>query len=278
MDGDGVGNGLEATRDERELQDLVARLDRFAGGADGIRGAEEIIRSNFGCAFYVGGDDIACYLPVDTALKAATELAEHFAHQVGTPFHDAAPLTLSGAIVLTHAKDDLRGVRRRAKQALKEAKRARRARRDREPDSLQAQAGWLAVVERPRSGSERVCLGPLPELAQDLERWRELLRQDVLSLRSPRLLFDLADRFADPKADDRGKLGIDLARHRLLAQGVRSSKEKEEATEGQAPALAARAESLRTWRDAMQLADELAISGRLHKTAALRPVATGEAS
>jgi hypothetical protein len=144
--------------------------------------------------------------------------------------------------------------------------------------SPQAQAGWLAVVELPRSGSERVCLGPLPDLAKDLERWRELLKQDVLSLRSPRLLLDLADRFADPKADGRGKLGIDLARHRLLAQGVRSSKERQDATEGQAPALAARAEKLRTWKDAMQLADELAIAGRLHKTAALRPVVSKGAS
>lgn len=258
MDGDGVGLALEAARHEGDLQELVAALDDYADGA------EEIVRRDcFGCAFYVGGDDLAAYLPVDTALKAVRSLAEHFSASVQPSFLPA-PLTLSGGLVIAHAKADLRAVRRQCQLAQRQAK----ERRARQPETLQDQPGWLAVVELPRSGSPRSCFGPLPRLIEDLELWQDLLRGGRLSPRSPRLLLRLEEDLADRDLAGGGDTGLELVPYRLIAQAERSGQQE-------IPQLAERLWGIREWEGAVQLAHELIIAPRFQRAADLRPGTPG---
>lgn len=103
--------------------------------------------------------------------------------------------------------------------------------------------------------------------------WQALLAKGALSLRSPRLLLGLHERFADSVVDDGGCLGIELARHRIRAQGERSSKPKPGSED---LIVQEHVEKIQCWREAKELAHELAIAARFHRIATLRPTADGE--
>lgn len=269
-DGDGVGERLRSL-DRPGRQEMVKALDAYAGEA------QKLIQRHFGCAFFVGGDDIAAYLPVDKALPALKELAAMFATEQaklappkGSGADTDKPLTLSAGVVIAHSKADLRAVRRRARLAMKEAKQARR--------DANAAEGFVSLVELPRSGNERVATGPLASLATDLRLWGRGYQKDELSPRSSHLLKDLADRFVDDTPAG-GKLGIELGRARLEAQGRRSSKQEDPAAEkGEEPEVTPRARlrerlsgaAMQDWRGAEHLAAELAIAVRVQRVAALR--------
>ncbi len=252
MDGDGVGRALEAASGDGTLDELVRQLDSYADCAE-----PRLRKEYFGRAFYIGGDDLAAYLPVDKALGAAVALAKLFREKVQPA---GRRLTLSAGIVIGHVKSDLRSLRRQAQEALSRAKKRRAAAIARSGEEVAE--GWLQIVELPRSGSPRSCVGPLPELARRMEQWQQLLAEGSLSLRSPRLLLGLQDRFADPKGDG-GGLGIELARHRIWAQIERSPKKPS--------ALQEHVGKLGNWREAGELADELAIAARFHRIGNLRP-------
>jgi CRISPR-associated protein Cmr2 len=255
MDGDGVGRALAERPDQSGLVELVRQLDYYADEAE-----PTLRKQHLGRAFYLGGDDLAAYLPVDQALGAATTLANHFRSMA---WPSGEPLTLSAGIVIGHAKADLRALRRRAQEALSEAKKLR-AKAVSGNGTGRAADGWLQIVELPRSGSARSCAGPLGELTERMLLWQRLLDRGALSLRSPRLLLELHERFADPRAGDGGNLGIELARHRLRAQAARSTKEED-------PALVAHAETITCWAKAEALARELVIAARFHRIGQLRP-------
>ena len=251
MDGDGVGQALGQARSPQALQDCVGALESFADRA------ETIVRGHHGCAFYVGGDDLAAYLPVDTVTRAARDLARKFEEDVAPVFrdHGLGEMSLSGGIVLAHAKSDLRGVRREAHRALDEAKRRRHQAR--------SEAAWLEVRDVPRSGSPRSCHGELETLVEDLEHWVELREKGELSLRSAHALLELVDRFG-ARRDDGGILGLELARSRLVAQQARSTK----ATSSDVPDRVAKA---KTWGEVERFAVELLAADRIYDTRKLRP-------
>jgi CRISPR-associated protein Cmr2 len=258
MDGDGVGRALADVPDDGTLRELIEQLDHHSDTV------EPRLRKDFlGRAFYIGGDDLAIYLPVDKALEAAVALAGRFSDR---EWPGGKPLTLSAGVVLGHAKADLRALRRIAQDALTEAKKRRAG-----APAEKAGEGWMQIVELPRSGSLRSCAGPLQELAARMKLWQDLLAKGALSLRSPHLLLGLQGRFADPRASDGGDLGIELARHRIRAQISRSSKEEN-------PQLESYLETVKTWQDAEALAHELAISARFHRIGRLRPVQAEEAT
>ena len=251
MDGDGVGSALGKAPGPTELQECVHALERFADKA------ETILRNHHGCAFYIGGDDLAAYVPVDTVTRAARDLALEFATEVAPTFrqHGLGEVSLSGGIVLAHVKSDLRGVRRQAHEALDEAKRRRR--------EAGSDAAWLEVRDVPRSGSPRACHGELGKLVNDLERWVELLGKKELSLRSAHALLELVERFAEEDGDG-GILGLELARARLAAQQARSTK----ATSSAVPDRVAEA---KTWGEVKRFAVELLAADRIYDTRKLRP-------
>lgn len=262
VDGDGIGALLRSEEDRERKQALVQALDQYADGA------EEIIREHHGCAFYVGGDDLAAYLPLDRVLAATTALARRFA-EAGSRWESGEAFSLSAGIVVAHAKADLRALRRRARRVLASAKEARRAAIDSgtvQSGTVQPGEGFLSICELPRSGQERVATGPLRRLSGDLAEWQGWFAGGQLSQKSSVFLRDLASRFGDPAADDGGGLGLELARYRLRAQARRSPKKA-------GPRLEERLgeDQLASWSDAESLAAELTIALRLQRMASLRP-------
>jgi CRISPR-associated protein Cmr2 len=259
MDGDGVGAALLAEESLQRKQELVGALDRFADGA------EETFREMHGCAFYLGGDDLAGYLPLDGTLPAVEELADRFAAVQGA-FGNEAEVSLSGGLVLAHVKADLRAIRARAQRALSEAKKARRRWREAQGGlgGAEGAAGWLTVVELPRSGMARTAVGPLRKLAANLAEWATLLARGDLSLRSAFLLSDLVARYSKERVPEGGRIGLELARYRLLAQARRSTKDAARRSEGRLHNRLREVEQ-RGWREASHLAAELAIASRLRK-------------
>ena len=245
-DGDGVGHFLSSlkSKDRHEARKLheafVGALDRFA---DGVWRDENIVRHD-GFAFYVGGDEVMAWLPVDRALEAASALSALFAAEMTTA-RDACGASfeipsLSIGLVIAHVKHDMRDVRRRAEAALRLAKEKRReaGRKTvglhRELDDQQndvkkqiaddgkisfsapddehggrslAQSSWVCVNESPAGGTDRVSFGPLEEVVEILERLRVLMRDKDLGISlSHAVLADLARLDMDDKAGARAAL------------------------------------------------------------------------
>jgi len=250
MDGDGIGRALSEAKDRSILQGWVRSLDEFADRA------AEVVADHNGCAFYVGGDDLMAYLPVDRVIEAARKLCDHFA-PVAEVFSDRAHVSLSGGIVLAHAKSDLRSVRARAQKALYLAKAARAE------CSAFGNESWLHVCERPRSGTERSTTGPLREIVNRLSTWQRLLAKGQLSLQSSRHLAEMAHRFAD-SSESGGNTGLELAIHRIQAQGRRSSKTDNKE-------LTTRLSAIKNWGKVQGVSGQLLIAARLHRASVLRP-------
>lgn len=267
MDGDGVGAALALARDREQLDALVAALDHFADRA------EELIRRRHGCAFYVGGDELAAYLPADTALSTARDLAEAFAKEAAPGFASVgleAP-TLSGGLALAHVRADLRAVRHQASNALRSAKRQRLDARGRDD----GRSGWIEVRDLPRSGAPRECRGPLADLASRVEHWRRSLAGETLSLRSAHELAGLGRRLRTETDPQGGSIGIELAPFRVLSQQQRSSLEA-------APELPDRLATVASWDEVRDVVAELLVARRVHRAGAARPadsaaLAEGEA-
>ena len=261
MDGDGVGAALMEAAGSKDLAARVRALDEFADAA------EAIVRQHRGCAFYVGGDDLMAYLPLDEAPAAARELAAAFRDKTKEVFTGKGAVSLSGGLAIAHVKADLRGVRHQAEQALRSAKRHRREAangRGEQPVS------WLEIRELPRSGAARRCCGELERLVEDLDHWSDLLSRQLLSPRSAHLLMDLHERLvpatpgADSDAEREPASGIELARHRIRAQIERASRQRDEILER-------RLAEIRSWDGVAALAAELKIAVRYQRVAALRP-------
>lgn len=252
MDGDGIGAALGSASSQKEVEVCVAALDSFADRA------EELVRHRHGCAFYVGGDELVAYLPADTALPLARDLAESFQQHVTPTFRrlDLGAPTLSGGIALAHVRADLRSVRRQASNALRNAKTLRRQAGD--------TVAWLEMRDLPRSGAARACAGRLDDLATGIETWRRLLAQDLISLRSAHELDRLTRRLRDNEEDDGGSLGIELASFRVVAQQERSDL-------GGSEDLPERLREVATWDDVRRIVVELLVASRVRQTGEPRP-------
>lgn len=256
MDGDGVGNRLASLTKADELVGLAERLYAFADEAETI-----VSENGHGCAFFVGGDELAAYLPLDRALGTLLELAKTFSTHLGDD-----GLTLSAGVAIGHLKADLRATRAAAHDALDKAKARRREAL--EKGDAASDEGWLEIRELPRSGEARRCTGPIPTICRDLREWQALLLEDRLSLRTPSILHELVLRFSTEDGDG-GDLGLDLARGRIRSQWSRSTKEPV------SERLDERLTSASSWEALFRLAHEIAIAGRIAKVHALRTGARG---
>lgn len=253
MDGDGVGNALRDALPAGDLDELVTSLDAFADRVEAL-----VRAAHHGRVLYAGGDDLAFVVPVHQLLPAIQAVYDDF--QSGLPAR-YAHLRLSAGAVIAHVKADLRGVRRLAEDALKEAKVARKA-----AGTSQAN-GFLQLIEQPRGGVARTVKGPLPDLIGRLSTWQAGVQIGAVSLRTPEILDELRDRAGDDPA------ALVLARGRILAQLERDGDRRS------SPPLDALKRHLLTglgsWKDASSLADELRVASRLHTCAA--PVPGGAA-
>ncbi len=265
MDGDGVGSALAKANGNEQLRNWSSTLDGFADEV------EKIVRTNHGCAFYVGGDDSLAYLPLDKALATVKKLSEHFAKRMKGA---GLPASLSGGLVIAHAKSDLRRVRKAAEEALADAKAARRRAGSTE--------GWLQISELPRSGPPRTCCGPIAELSQRFYTWSQGFAKNRLSLRTSGLLREWALRFDPPDERNAGENtagddtagnspgadpALEIAKSRIRLQRRRSTKSPADG-EGEdklTRQIDDRIEVIESWQDSHRLADELRIAARFHR-------------
>lgn len=160
-DGDGIGAVIQGS----EGWNLTSLLDKLYEFADKSWG---VVERHGGAAFYIGGDELAAYLPLDKAFGSIRELAKLFDDLVGKTACESGILpenqpSLSFGMVVAHVKDDLRSVRRRVRDALRDAKNERRTKK--------TGRGYLEIVESVRGASDRHFSGPVELLAKDIETW-----------------------------------------------------------------------------------------------------------
>jgi len=108
-----------------------------------------VVAKHGGTVIYSGGDDTLVLLPLSTALDCAHELqAAYTANWYGEDSYllMGSRATLSGGLVLVHAKDDLR-------LALQDARRAEEQAKDAGRDAL-------AITVRRRSGEHTTAICP----------------------------------------------------------------------------------------------------------------------
>ena len=263
-DGDGVGRLLMQANTHEIRQQLVQALYDFSTKA------WDVIEEHQGCAFYVGGDELAAYLPADRAVSAVAALSAAFASIVGEivarsmpeAVTTIGPATLTSGVAIAHVRDDLREVRAQAHGALEDAKAHRREALD---AALKTAAqldpkdwGWAIVRELPRAGATRSSGGRAAEMAELHGVLCELLETEAISLSLAHNL--LADAQSMERPDGK-TFGLALARARLNQKDRRSAR-------GQAgtPALAKlqqRLTSVTSWSDVRDLAAEVLLAERV---------------
>lgn len=247
-DGDGIGAKIAEASTRGASLPLVSALYRFADAA------WKMIADHGGCAFYVGGDELTAYLPVDVALVAARDLAELFRAEMANVKEGAS---LSVGVAVGHVKEDMRALRARAQGALGAAKERRRAR--------DLAAGHLAVAEEPRGGPSRMFAGAIQDVVAQHLGFRELLalgEGQGLSLATAHHLLELAERFKPPnpppgsgEEETGGDLGLALAHASVLRKIERADK-------GPLPAIVTAIRACEHWRDVRELAAEILFAER----------------
>ncbi len=169
-----------------------------------LRAVPEVVRRHHGTVIYSGGDDTLLLLPARQALSCALALrdaytGEYYALGGREYVMMGNRATLSGGVVVVHAKDDLRLALQDARRAEREAKEAGRdalmitiRRRSGEHTAalcpwalVEMVRGWTAAFERGASDrwayrlySERETLAGLPVEAIKAEMRRQLKRAE----------------------------------------------------------------------------------------------------
>ncbi len=182
-----------------------------------------VVEKHHGAVIYSGGDDTLVLLPVSTVLRCALELQQVYTTDWYTKDHReylmmGARATLSGGLVVVHAKDDLRLALQDARRAEKQAKESGRdalaitvRRRSGEHTTavtpwsfVPAVAGWTAAFQKGASGrwayhlyANRPTLEKLPEEAIKAEMRRQLGRAEgpTPGLIPPGQLAEAFDKF-----------------------------------------------------------------------------------
>lgn len=236
MDGDGIGEYLKEQKSQPAYTDVVKQLDAFA------KEAVDVVEKH-GTAFYVAADELAAYLPLDKALDVVKAVAKCFG--------DSVPgKTISAGIVFAHARDDLRGVRKAAHDALEAAKAKRK------DDKVEAK-GYVCLREMPRSGSNRETIGSMDDVRTKMDHLVTEMCTGRISLRTEQHLRDHQERFENVTAPCEIPPGVQMAQDAVRKQFKRSGE-----TNPDDP-LKERVDALKTWKDVESLANELRIASRI---------------
>jgi len=165
--GAGAKAGLEA---KRPVGPALHAAISTALANFGLHAVPEIVTKHHGTTIYSGGDDTLALLPVSTALACAVELRRAYMSDWWPPNGDGGEenkkrkymmmgsrATISGGLVVVHAKDDLR-------LALQDARRAERQAKEAGKDAL-------VITVRRRSGEHTSALCPW-QFTETVENWR----------------------------------------------------------------------------------------------------------
>jgi len=129
-DGDHMGKVIDYQTQGgiKQHQAFSQALDAFADSVRGIVEGGEGKQPYRGALVYAGGDDVLAFLPLDTVLPCAAELAERFAQTLqGYKAEDGKTPTLSVGIAICHHIEPLSDALELARKAEKAAKRTRNA-------------------------------------------------------------------------------------------------------------------------------------------------------
>ena len=115
MDGDKLGDLLQALKDTREEWKVSQALSVFSLGDEKEPGLADYIRDRYdGVTIYAGGDDLMAMFPLDQAIPAAVDLSKRYKkafEKVFSKDHIAAKTaTGSAAILFAHYKVPLKEV------------------------------------------------------------------------------------------------------------------------------------------------------------------------
>jgi CRISPR-associated protein Cmr2 len=260
MDGDGVGNALKAIATEENWRGALLALDNFADQA------ANLVWQNSGVPFYVAGDEVLFYAPVDVALKTVQLLSEAWSNAVKDTKGTMSKTSLSAGVALVHMLDGLDEARAAAGEALQSAKKLRRDRK------LEGSA--LRVVESPRAGSPRGATGQTGTLVDALRVWTRAFddtERSGLSLRTVSILEEHLRRFEPDSKEPLPEMLVALMREAVVGQHRASSKggagEPSEARELLRARLSRQG---LTMSDIQFLCDELRIAVRLSRVARQR--------
>ncbi len=186
-DGDYMGQVIDeqSKQGAGKHREISQALDSFA------RNVEKIIETHTGALVYAGGDDVLAFMPLDTVLACARELADEFAHQLA-PFSynkNKSP-TLSVGIAVVHHLDLLREALNLARSAEKQAKGV--------PGK-----NALAIRVSKRSGEERAVAEKREKLDTRMTKLITFYRNGDIPEGTGYELHDLAQRLAGPTDDPR---------------------------------------------------------------------------
>ena len=194
-DGDSMGKLLSTAKTQAEHSEISMALSKFA------QSVTRIVHGHGGQRVYAGGDDVLAFLPVDTALDCASELAKSFHTCLTACIAGAPPPTLSVGIAIGHVfrpMGELRTLAQRAEQLAKEAP----------SDDNEVVAGeprnGLGLIIAPRSGAplhwrgqllEANRVAPHDDMRRLMARIANFAHGD-LSMRAPYQLRELCREFA----------------------------------------------------------------------------------
>lgn len=122
MDGDKMGKHLSFCQSEEEHTDLSATLATFAAGT------RKIINDHYGSLVYAGGDDVLAFLPLRTAVDAATAINRSYTkifanwNQKDSETGKDFPFTMSAGLAIVHHLAPLDWALAEAREAEKAAK------------------------------------------------------------------------------------------------------------------------------------------------------------
>ncbi|MBF0529346.1 MAG: type III-B CRISPR-associated protein Cas10/Cmr2 [Deltaproteobacteria bacterium] len=184
-DGDGMGQALGSVQNVDEHRELSAALAEFSRK----HAVKVLEQDHLGYVVYFGGDEGVAFLVLEDLFKAMKALRESWQENVVPRFRSSAP-TLSVGAVITHHQEGLRGVIRKAHEAIAKAK-----------DEIKDKDGFCIILDR-RSGGAVSCrskwkLGrvDVPDL---LDRLATAYRDGVLSANWLNELKQLAGAVGDP--------------------------------------------------------------------------------
>jgi CRISPR-associated protein Cmr2 len=179
-DGDYMGKVIDeqSKQGAGKHREISQALDSFA------RNVEKIIETYTGALVYAGGDDVLAFMPLDTVLACAQELAGEFARQLAPFSYDEnKPPTLSVGIAVVHHLDLLREALNLARSAEKQAK------------SVPSKNA-LAIRISKRSGEERAVAEKREKLVTQMTQLITLYRNGDIPEGTGYELHDLAQRLA----------------------------------------------------------------------------------
>ena len=120
LDGDRMGE-LMRHANENQLKEISGTLADFA-----LKKVQPLVENtHHGKLVYAGGDDVLALLPTATALGCANDLRQRFTqtlHNNQIQYRDGNAVTVSGGLVVAHAKANLRDVLQTARAAEHQAK------------------------------------------------------------------------------------------------------------------------------------------------------------